>query len=159
MAVTVEEIEIIVRAKVEEALEGLLKVKTELQNVGATSFSKISSQAKAISPAVSKVSEAVKKSNKEIQSAAKAAADQYNDLNATIKETEKRAKEAATHTSIQQRSADSGKEGKVLTPTAPLNAYMQDKMSYENLMASIQGNWLGSNMASQTQEAIRRKCR
>lgn len=155
MAVTVEEIEIIVRAKVEEALEGLLKVKTELQNVGATSFSKISSQAKAISPAVSKVSEAVKKSNKEIQSAAKAAADQYNDLNAIIKETEKRAKEAATHTSIQQRSADSGKEGKVLTPTAPLNAYMQDKMSYENLMASIQGNWLGSNMASQTQEATK----
>lgn len=155
MAVTVEEIEIIVRAKVEEALEGLLKVKTELQNVGATSFSKISSQAKAISPAVSKVSEAVKKSNKEIQSAAKAAADQYNDLNAIIKETEKRAKEVATHTSIQQRSADSGKEGKVLTPTAPLNAYMQDKMSYENLMASIQGNWLGSNMASQTQEATK----
>lgn len=155
MAVTVEEIEIIVRAKVEEALKELRKVQTELQKIGAASLSNISSQAKTIAPSVSKAAEAVKKSNKEIQTAAKAAADQYGDLNKIIQETEKRAKEVATHTSIQQRSADSGKEGKVLTPTAPLNAYMQDKMSYENLMASIQGNWLGSNVASQTQEATK----
>lgn len=118
-------------------------------------MSNMSSQAKTIAPSVSKAAEAVKKSNKEIQAAAKAAADQYGDLNKIIQETEKRAKNAATHTTIQQRSADLGKEGKVLTPTAPLNAYMQDKMSYENLMASIQGNWLGSNVASQTQEATK----
>lgn len=155
MAVTVEEIEIIVRAKVEEALKELRKVQPELQKIGAASLSNISSQAKTIAPSVSKAAEAVKKSNKEIQAAAKAAADQYGDLNKIIQETEKRAKNAATHTTIQQRSADLGKEGKVLTPTAPLNAYMQDKMSYENLMASIQGNWLGSNVASQTQEATK----
>lgn len=155
MAVTVEEIEIIVRAKVEEALKELRKVQPELQKIGAASLSNISSQAKTIAPSVSKAAEAVKKSNKEIQAAAKAAADQYGDLNKIIQETEKRAKNAATHTMIQQRSADLGKEGKVLTPTAPLNAYMQDKMSYENLMASIQGNWLGSNVASQTQEATK----
>lgn len=155
MAVTVEEIEIIVRAKVEEALKELRKVQPELQKIGAASLSNISSQAKTIAPSVSKAAEAVKKSNKEIQTAAKAAADQYGDLNKIIQETEKRAKNAATHTTIQQRSADLGKEGKVLTPTAPLNAYMQDKMSYENLMASIQGNWLGSNVASQTQEATK----
>ena len=142
MAVTVEEIEIIVRAKVEEALKELRKVQPELQKIGAASLSNMSSQAKTIAPSVSKAAEAVKKSNKEIQAAAKAAADQYGDLNKIIQETEKRAKNAATHTTIQQRSADLGKEGKVLTPTAPLNAYMQDKMSYENLMASIQGNWL-----------------
>ena len=155
MAVTVEEIEIIVRAKVEEALKELRKVQPELQKIGAASLSNMSSQAKTIAPSVSKAAEAVKKSNKEIQAAAKAAADQYGDLNKIIQETEKRAKNAATHTTIQQRSADLGKEGKVLTPTAPLNAYMQDKMSYENLMASIQGNWLGSNVASQTQEATK----
>ena len=155
MAVTVEEIEIIVRAKVEEALKELRKVQPELQKIGAASLSNISSQAKTIAPSVSKAAEVVKKSNKEIQTAAKAAADQYGDLNKIIQETEKRAKNAATHTTIQQRSADLGKEGKVLTPTAPLNAYMQDKMSYENLMASIQGNWLGSNVASQTQEATK----
>lgn len=155
MAVTVEEIEIIVRAKVEEALKELRKVQSELQKIGAASLSNMSSQAKTIAPSVSKAAEAVKKSNKEIQAAAKAAADQYGDLNKIIQETEKRAKNAATHTTIQQRSADLGKEGKVLTPTAPLNAYMQDKMSYENLMASIQGNWLGSNVASQTQEATK----
>lgn len=155
MAVAVEEIEIIVRAKVEEALKELRKVQPELQKIGAASLSNMSSQAKTIAPSVSKAAEAVKKSNKEIQAAAKAAADQYGDLNKIIQETEKRAKNAATHTTIQQRSADLGKEGKVLTPTAPLNAYMQDKMSYENLMASIQGNWLGSNVASQTQEATK----
>ena len=155
MAVTVEEIEIIVRAKVEEALKELRKVQPELHKIGAASLSNMSSQAKTIAPSVSKAAEAVKKSNKEIQAAAKAAADQYGDLNKIIQETEKRAKNAATHTTIQQRSADLGKEGKVLTPTAPLNAYMQDKMSYENLMASIQGNWLGSNVASQTQEATK----
>ena len=106
MAVTVEEIEIIVRAKVEEALKELRKVQPELQKIGAASLSNMSSQAKTIVPSVSKAAEAVKKSNKEIQAAAKAAADQYGDLNKIIQETEKRAKNAATHTTIQQRSAD-----------------------------------------------------
>ena len=80
MAVTVEEIEIIVRAKVEEALKELRKIQPELQKLGDAGLSNISSQAKTIAPAVSKAAEAVKKSNKEIQAAAKAAADQYGDL-------------------------------------------------------------------------------
>ena len=67
MAVTVEEIEIIVRAKVEEALKELRKVQPELQKIGAASLSNMSSQAKTIVPSVSKAAEAVKKSNKEIQ--------------------------------------------------------------------------------------------
>ena len=41
MAVTVEEIEIIVRAKVEEALKELRKVQSELQKIGAASLSNI----------------------------------------------------------------------------------------------------------------------
>ena len=93
MAVTVEEIEIIVRAKVEEALKELRKVQPELQKIGAASLSNMSSQAKTIAPSVSKAAEAVKKSNKEIQAAAKAAADQYGDLNKIIQETEKTRKE------------------------------------------------------------------
>lgn len=43
MAVTVEEIEIIVRAKVEEALKELRKVQPELQKIGAASLSNMSS--------------------------------------------------------------------------------------------------------------------
>lgn len=160
MAVTVEEIEIIVRAKVEEALEGLLKVKTELQNVGATSFSKISSQAKAISPAVSKASEVVKKSNKEIQSAAKAAADQYGDLDGIIKRVQERAQKAAAQAAadraaMQQRSASSPQGRGVLTPTKNLNAFMQDKMSYEDLMNSLQGQNSGASTTAQIKNMSR----
>lgn len=160
MAVTVEEIEIIVRAKVEEALEGLLKVKTELQSVGATSFSKISSQAKAISPAVSKASEVVKKSNKEIQSAAKAAADQYGDLDGIIKRVQERAQKsaaqvAADRAAMQQRSASSPQGRGVLTPTKNLNAFMQDKMSYEDLMNSLQGQNSVANTTAQIKNMSR----
>lgn len=160
MAVTVEEIEIIVRAKVEEALEGLLKVKTELRNVGATSFSKISSQAKAIAPAVSKASEAVKRSNKDIQSAAKAAADQYGDLDGIIKRVQERAQKAAAQAkedraAMQQRSTSSPQGRGVLTPTKDLNAFMQDKMSYEDLMNSLQGQNSGANTAAQIKNMAR----
>lgn len=155
MAVTVEEIEIIVRAKVEEALEGLLKVKAELQNVGATSFSKISSQAKAIAPAASKASEAVKKSNKEIQSAAKAAADQYGDLGEIIKETKKQAKDAAAQMADQQRGTSSANGGKVLTSTNSLNSYLQGKMSYSDLTASLQGKTTGAEIVRRAEEAAK----
>lgn len=159
MAVTVEEIEIIVRAKVEEALEGLLKVKTELRNVGATSFSKISSQAKAIAPAVSKASEAVKKSNKEIQSAVKAAADQYGDLDGIIKRVQERAQKAAAQAAdrvaTQQRSTSSPRGRGVLTPTKDLNAFVQGKMSYEDFMNSLQGQNSGANTAAQIKNMSR----
>ncbi len=160
MAVTVEEIEIIVRAKVEEALEGLLKVKAELRNVGATSFSKISSQAKAIAPAVSKASEAVKRSNKDIQSAAKAAADQYGDLDGIIKRVQERAQKAAAQAeadraAMQQRSTSSPQGRGVLTSTKDLNAFMQDKMSYEGLMYSLQGQNSGANTAAQIKNMSR----
>lgn len=142
MAVTVEEIEIIVRAKVEEAIKELRKVQPELQKLGAASLSNISSQAKTIAPAVTRAAEAVKKSNKEIQAAAKAAADQYGDLDGIIKKVEERARKASaqaadTRASVQNRSTES-QGGKVLTPTAPLNSYMKDDISYESLMASLQ---------------------
>lgn len=160
MAVTVEEIEIIVRAKVEEALEGLLKVKTELRNVGATSFSKISSQAKAIAPAVSKASEAVKRSNKDIQSAAKAAADQYGDLDGIIKRVQERAQKAAAQAeadraAMQQRSTSSPQGRGVLTPTKDLNAFVHDKMSYEDFMSSLQGQNYDAKTAAQIKNMSR----
>lgn len=136
IAVTVEEIEIIVRAKVAEALGELRSLQAELKRTGQAD--KISSYAKTAAPTVIKAAEAMKQPSVEIQKAATAAADKYGDLDKIIQRVEERAKKAAEQTGKVSHPKTAELSGaKVLTPTKPLDDYLDDKLSYGDLMKSL----------------------
>lgn len=139
IAVTVEEIEIIVRTKVAEALGELRSLQAELKRTGQAD--KILSYAKAAAPTVVKAAAAMKQPSVEIQKAAAAAADKYGDLDKIIQRVEERAKKASEQigkTSVpNQSNSPPARKTAVLTPTDSLENYLNDKISYNDLMNSF----------------------